>query len=144
MISFPFKLLTLYRRTEEKKRLTTFHLKFTFLCVVRIHSKVHGTGECQRKPVKCQRDKCFSIEEIKFSLLSKLGELALENFWIPKNRIREKYCIIFIRLLDHVQNMFVLIKPKIVIWYCHRLESDLLGILEKRIRSPHLLEPAYF
>ncbi|GIY03701.1 uncharacterized protein CDAR_526941 [Caerostris darwini] len=45
-------------------------------------------------------------------------------------------------LLDHVENGFVAVQPDVMVGYRHFLESDPLGVLEERIGSPHLLEPA--
>jgi hypothetical protein len=44
-------------------------------------------------------------------------------------------------LLDHVQDAFVLVQPKIMIGNGHLLKSHLFRVLEERVRTPHVIEP---
>ena len=46
-------------------------------------------------------------------------------------------------ILDHVENLLCPVEPDIVVRYGHRLEGDLLGILEVRVRTPDSVEPFY-
>lgn len=45
------------------------------------------------------------------------------------------------RELHHVQNRLVLVQPHVMIGDCHRLERHRLGVLEERVRPPHVLQP---
>lgn len=45
------------------------------------------------------------------------------------------------RQLHHVQDRLVLVQPHVVVGDGHRLERDRLGVLEERVRPPHVLEP---
>lgn len=45
--------------------------------------------------------------------------------------------------LDHVQNGLVLVEPHVMIRDRHGLESNRFGVLEERIRSPHILQPLH-
>lgn len=47
-------------------------------------------------------------------------------------------------LLYHIQNGFILVQPHVMIRYCHSLKSNRFGIFEKRIWSPHILQPVHF
>ena len=46
-------------------------------------------------------------------------------------------------LLHHVEDFFRPIEPNIVVWDCHRLEGDLLCILEIGVWPPDPVEPFY-
>ena len=49
-----------------------------------------------------------------------------------------------VNLLHHVQNSLVFIQPHVVVGNSHGLKCDSLGILEKGIWTPHVLQPIYF
>ena len=36
-----------------------------------------------------------------------------------------------------------MVEPNVMVWYCHRLKSDTLGIFEERVRPPDLREPLH-
>ncbi len=44
-------------------------------------------------------------------------------------------------LLDHVENALILVEPDVVVRYGDILESDFFGVFEKRVGSPHGIEP---
>ena len=44
-------------------------------------------------------------------------------------------------LLDHVEYLLRAVEPDVVVGYGHGLESDLLGVLEVRVRPPDVAEP---
>ena len=46
-------------------------------------------------------------------------------------------------LLHHVEDLFGSVQPNIVVWNCHRLEGDLLCILEIGVWPPDPVEPFY-
>jgi len=45
--------------------------------------------------------------------------------------------------LDHVEYRLVLVQPHVVIGYGHRLKGHRFGVLEKRIWTPHILQPVH-
>jgi len=42
-------------------------------------------------------------------------------------------------LLGHIKESFIIVKPQIVIWNGHLMESYRFGILEETIGSPNVL-----
>jgi hypothetical protein len=52
------------------------------------------------------------------------------HFW---SNICQHLHILHFYLLDHVKNGFIFVKPNVMIWNGHRLESHAFGIFEKRI-----------
>lgn len=46
--------------------------------------------------------------------------------------------------LDHVEDRLVLVQPHVVIRDGHCLKGHGFGVLKKRVRTPHILQPIHF
>lgn len=46
-----------------------------------------------------------------------------------------------VKLLDHVEDTFILVEPNVVVWNRDVLEGDLFSVFEERIGPPHGIEP---